>query len=148
MQKKILFSILTILIATVSFGQNIDSLKLNDTEVPNDYIKSNELLCKTIHAYSFYEQNDLFSFLGTVVKKDFQSFEKKGDKGSILYFQFDKDFDGQVFLNGLLYGNGNKPTKSESDEYFAKGNILIIWSFPLDSQIKMISKDKVTKLLH
>ncbi len=121
---------------------------LSDAEIPIGYKQSKELLCRTPHAYSFYEQTDLYSFLGNVVKKDFQSFDKKGDKGSILYFQFDKDFNGQDFLNGLLYGNGSKPTKSEPDEYFAKGTILIIWSFLIDSQIKKISKDKVTQLLH
>jgi hypothetical protein len=101
MRKKISLTILTIIIATLSFGQNIDSLKLNDAEIPGGYSKSNELLCKTPHAYSFYQQTDLYPFLGTVVKKDFQSFDKKRDKGSILYFQFDKDFDGQDFHNGL-----------------------------------------------
>jgi|SRR6185369_2277806 len=138
----------TLLIASISFGQIIDSLKLSSIEIPKGYSNSDKLICKTVHAQLFYEQTDLYSsILGTVVKKDFQSFESKGDKGSILYFEFDKDFQGESFLQGLLWGDENKPTKKEPDEYFIKGKFLVIWSFSLDSEIKKVSKDKVIKLL-
>ncbi len=128
-------------------AQNIDSLKLNDNEIPASYKKSDKLVCITPHSYSFYTSEELYSFLGKVVKKDFQSFEKKKDTGSILYFEFEKDFAGDGFLNGLLWGEGTKPTKSEPDDYYTKGKILIIWSLPMDSPLKKISKDKVMKLL-
>lgn len=137
------------LIASIfSFGQTIDSFKLTDSEIPKGYSKTDKLICKTVHAQSFYDQSDLYSpLVGTVVRKDFQSFEKKGDKGSILYFEFDKDFKGESFLQGLLWGKSGKQTKQEPDEYSIKGRFLVIWSFNLDSEIKKISKDKVTKLL-
>ncbi|HET7000743.1 MAG TPA: hypothetical protein VFI33_05530, partial [Puia sp.] len=129
-------------------AQSIDSLKLTDSEIPAGYTKSNELLCKTPHALSLYQQMDMYeSLLGKVEKKDFQSFAKKGDSGSILYFQFQNDFTGQGFLDGLFWGSDGKPSKSEPDEYFAKGNILVVWSFNFKSDLKSISKDKVEKIL-
>lgn len=134
--------------STSSFGQNIDSLKLNDTEIPSDYSRPTKIQCKTVHAESFYEQTDMYStFLGSIVKKDFQSFDKKGDKGAILYFEFDKEFTGEVFLDGLLWGQSGKPTKQKPDEYLAKGKFLIIWSFDFNSEIKKTSKAKVLQLL-
>ena len=148
MTKKLYLTALLALITILSFGQTVDSLKLSDNEIPTGYLKSNKMLCVTSHASSFYDQTDLYEmFLGKVIKKDFQSFEKKGDNGSILYFEFEKEFTAQAFLNGLLWGQDTKPTKSEPDEYYAKGKILVIWSFNLKSELKEISKSKVTKLL-
>lgn len=148
MSKKIALAFFLSFSVCLGFGQSIDSLKLTDTEIPAGYIKSEKLLCATVHANSFYTQADLFeSLVGKIVKKDFQSFEKKGDTGSILYFEFEKDFEARTFLNGLLWGKGSKPTKSEPDEYFAKGRILIIWSFNLKSELKQISKVKAMRVL-
>ncbi len=147
MFKAIYLSLYLLITIISSKGQSIDSLRLNDSEIPIGYAKSNELLCKTPHALSIYQQMDMFeSFLGKLEHKDFQSFEKKGDSGSILYFQFQKDFTGQGFLDGLLWGSDGKPSKSEPDEYFAKGNILVVWSFNLKSNLKSISKEKVERL--
>jgi hypothetical protein len=129
-------------------SQSIDSLKLTDTEIPAGYKKSDELLCKTPHSSSLYDQVNMYeSILGKVERKDFQSFDKKGDSGSILYFQFQKDFIAQAFLDGLFWGSDGKPSKSEPDEYFVKGNILVVWSFNLKSTLKSISQKKVQKLL-
>ena len=148
MTKKFLFTGVFTAIVSLAFGQTLDSLKLNDPELPQEYSKSNRLLCVTPHASSFYDQTDLYeSLLGKVRRKEFQSFEKKGDKGSILYFEFENDFTGQSFLNGLLWGQDTKPSKSKPDEYYAKGKFLILWSFNLKSELKQISKAKVTKLL-
>jgi hypothetical protein len=149
MTKKIIFTFLFSFIAGFSFGQTVDSLKLNETEIPAGYSTSDKLICVTPHASSFYNETDLYeTFLGKVTKKQFQSFEKNGEKGSILYFEFEKEFTGQGFIEGLLWGQHAKPTKFEPDEYYAKGNILIIWSFNLKSELKQISKTKVTRLLH
>jgi hypothetical protein len=148
MRKTYSLTLSLVIVSIISSGQNIDSLKLTDSEMPKDYSKSDKLICKTIHAQSFYEQSDIYSSMfGSIVKKDFQSFEKKGDKGSILYFEFEKDFTGGSFLKGLLWGEADKPSKKEPDEYFIKGKFLVIWSFSLDSEIKKNSKDKVIKLL-
>jgi len=147
LKKTFLLTCITIT-SVFAFGQNIDSLKLNDNEIPPAYSKPNELICITPHASSVYDQADLYStFLGKVTRKEYQSFSKKGDSGSILYFEFEKEFKGQGFLNGLLWGDETKPTKGEPDDYYTKGNILIIWSLNLNSDIKKISKAKVMALL-
>jgi hypothetical protein len=148
MIRRFLVAVLFTGITGIALGQPLDSLKLDDKEVPDGYSKSDELLCVTPHAYSFYTQTDLYeTFLGKLTKKEFQSFGKKGDKGSILYFEFEKEFKGQDFLNGLLWGGGTKPSMSEPDEYYSKGNILIVWSFNLKSELKEISRTKVMKHL-
>ena len=112
--------------------------------MPTGYSMLEKLICQTPHACSVYDQSEMFeSMLGKVVKKEFQSFSKQNDKGAILYFQFDKEFTGQNFLESLLWGDSQKPSTSEPDEYLAKGNILIIWSFKLKSEIKQVSMTKV-----
>ena len=61
------------------------------------YSKSDQLMCVTPHASSLYDQVDLYeSFFGKVTNKAFQSYYKKGDKGSILY----------SFEIGILYSGG------------------------------------------
>jgi hypothetical protein len=148
MKRIIIISLFLAIGGPMAFGQTIDSLKLTDAEIPAGYSKSDQLICVTPHGCSFYDQSDMYeSFIGKVVKKTFQSFSKKGDKGSILYLEFDEEFKGAGFLNGLLWGEETKPTKSEPDEYYAKGKVLVIWSFKLDSELKAISKAKVERLL-
>lgn len=136
------------LFSFISVAQDFDNLKLSESEIPAGYSRPAKILCKTVHSVLFYDQTDIYStFLGSVVKKDFQAFEKKGDKGSILYFEFDRDFTSEVFLEGLLWGDAGKPTKHKPDDYIVKGKFLIIWSFGLDSEIKKISKAKLTQYL-
>jgi hypothetical protein len=149
MMKIIFFGFLLAFASPVTFGQSMDSLKLSDSEVPSGYVKSDQIICVTPHGCSFYDQTEVFeSMLGKVVKKEFQSYDKKGDRGSILYLEFEKEFTGQPFLNGLLWGKEMKPTKAEPDEYYSKGKFLIIWSFNLKSELKPISKAKVARLLN
>lgn len=85
--------------------------------------------------------------LGKIVEKGHQSFEENKDKGTILYFIFDQDITDNAFIPGLLWGSTNKPTKAHPEEYIAKGNTLVVWSFDKDSTIKKLSKAKVTKAL-
>lgn len=143
---------LTILIFTTltfysTFGQRLDKLKLTDTEVPEKYKSTDKMLYKSIQAGTFYEQTDLYeSFIGKIKNKEFQSFESKDDKGAIYYYEFEGTFTQKGFLEGLLWG-GKKPSKAHPEEYFVKDNILVIWSFADKSELKKISKDKITTLL-
>jgi hypothetical protein len=143
---------LTILFfATLTFysvlGQGLDTLKLINTEVPEKYKPADKMLYKSIQAGTFYEQTDLYeNFIGKIKNKEFQSYESKDDKGAIYYYEFEKNFTQERFLEGLLWG-GKKPTKAHPEEYFVKDNILVIWSFVDKSELKKISKDKITTLL-
>ncbi len=104
------------------------------------------MLCKSVQAASFYEQTQIYaSILGAVKSKEYQSFEAKGDKGTILYLEYEKDFEGEAFLQGLLWGESDKPTKAHPEEYVVKGKYLIIWSFAPTSELKKISKEKVSQ---
>lgn len=141
---------LTFLLTTIfylTYGQGFENLKLKDTEVPVKYKQTEEMLYKSIQAGTFYEQTDLYgSLIGKVKNKTYQSYESKDDKGTIYYYEFEENFEGQDFLGGLLWG-GKKPTKAHPEEIFVNDNILIIWSFADKSELKKISKDKVTTLL-
>jgi hypothetical protein len=104
------------------------------------------MLCKSVQSASFYEQTDIYeNMLRTVKNKEYQSFESKGDKGTILYLEYEEDFAGEAFLQGLLWGESNKPTKAHPEEYLIKGKYLIIWSFAPNSGLKKLSKDKVVQ---
>ena len=144
-------SLAILILATLTFhstfGQGLDKLKLTDTEVPEKYKRTDEMLYKSIQAGTFYKQTDLYeSFIGKIKNKEFQSYESKDDNGAIYYYEFEEDFKQQGFLEGLLWG-GKKPTKAHPEEYFVKDNILVIWSFVDKSELKKISKDKILALL-
>jgi hypothetical protein len=145
--------LLTLLTFTFSltvqtYGQNIDSLQLNDKEIPENYSLTKDNNCISIQACTFYDDPGTYEMLiGKLRTKKFQSFDSKKDKGSIMYFEFEDGFKGDAFLGGLLWG-GDKPTKEHPEEYYSKGNFLIIWSFKKGSLITKISMDKIKAALH
>lgn len=148
MKRLFTLSLLWAIVTTSSFAQGIEYLKLNKEEVPEGYTSTDKVLCKSIQAALFYKRPELYSMmLGKVVEKGYQSFEKKGDKGTILYFVFDEDITDNAFIPGLLWGDADKPTKAHPEEYIAKGNTLVIWSFDKKSTLKKMSQEKVVKVL-
>jgi len=143
---KIAICIAIALFTLTARGQEIHKLKLTDAEIPAGYKASPKMLCKSVQAASFYAQTDLYeSMLGTVKNKAYQSFAFKGDKGTILYLEYEEDFAGEAFLQGLLWGESDKPTKAHPEEYLIQGRYLIIWSFAPDSRLKKVSKAKVVQ---
>jgi hypothetical protein len=141
------FCVFFFLISFSGFAQNLDSLKLSNTEIPVSYKTTGELLCKSIQAKILYDKPELYSsMMGDVKRKDFQSFKSDSDEGSILYIEYEKNIEGwDGFLSGLLWG-GNKPTKEHPEEYVIRNNILVIWSFQKKSIIKALSKAKVSSI--
>lgn len=136
-----------LLIAQSAFSQNLDTLKLSIEELPAGYKVSEEEWYKSIQAATFYKQVGIYkAFLGEVKNKTHQSYESKADKGTVYYFEFKDKFEGQSFLDGLLWG-GKKPSKEHPEEYLVKDNILIIWSFAQKSELKKKSKEKVNRIL-
>ena len=65
-----------------------------------------------------------------------------------MYFEFEKDFKGERFVKGLLWGQSDKPTKAHPEEFIVKGKILIIYSFKQESELKKLSQDKLKLLLN
>jgi hypothetical protein len=129
-----------------TYGQAFEKLKLADTEVPAKYKSSKKILYKSIQAINFYNDTDIYSFIGEVKSKDYQAFKSKDDEGTIFYFEFEEEFQGQGFIEALLWGD-KKASKEHPEEIFIKDNILIIWSFSENSELKKISKDKITAVL-
>ena len=135
------------LIIIKTSGQNIDSLQLADKEIPENYSLTKDNNCISIQACAFYDNPEIYGMLiGKIKSKRIQNFDNKKDKGSIMYFEFEDGFKGEGFLGGLLWG-GNKPTKEHPEEYYAKGNFLIIWSFKKGSLLSKTSKDKINLIL-
>ena len=132
------------IISCLTYGHGLEKLKLTEAEVPDKYKPTDKMLYKSIQAGTFYEQTDLYeSFIGKIKNKAYQSYKSKNDKGTIYYYEFEANFEGKGFLEGLLWG-GDKPTKAHPEEYFVKDNILVIWSFAEKSELKKISKNKIT----
>lgn len=149
MIKTFLLSLFLFSAADSLVAQQLDSLKLSPTEIPEGYQETSKREYKTPHAVSFYQQVELYeSFVGKLKKKDMQSFNKKGDKGTIFYFEFESDFEGAAFLDGLLWGQEGKATARKPEEYFAIGRFLVIWSFDLKSELKEVSRRKITTVLN
>ena len=145
-----LFTVAALLLLLASFKSldenralTLSALLLEESELPAGYSLNDKQLCKSVQAASFYKQVNMYeSFLGTVKEKKYQSFESKKDKGTILYFQFEEDFDQTAFLEGLLWG-GSKPSKAHPEEYLVKGDVLIIWSTDQKSELKKLSRSKI-----
>jgi len=147
MTKFLTILFITFLSTIESNGQSIDSLKLSDKEIPEGYSLTKENNCISIQACTFYENPEMYeALIGKLKSKQIQNFDNKKDKGSIMYFEFEDGFKGEGFLGPLLWG-GDKPTKEHPEEYYAKGNFLIIWSFKKGSVITKTSKDKIESIL-
>ena len=128
-------------------GQNIESLQLTDKEIPENYSLTNDNNCISIQACTFYDNPGMYGMLvGKLKAKRIQNFDNKKDKGAIMYFEFEDGFKGDSFLGALLWG-GDKPTKEHPEEYYAKGNFLLIWSFKKGSLITETSKDKILTII-
>ncbi|WP_426486035.1 hypothetical protein [Flavobacterium sp. 2] len=141
-------SALFLLLTTNLFSQTIADLKLKPKEIPKAYTFNDGNICITPQACTFYNDIETYSnIVGTVKSKAIQNFRSKGDRGSIMYFEFEHVFKGDRFLQGLLWGKDGQPTDEHPEEYVVKGKFLIIWSFRPDSVLKEKSEEKIEKLL-
>jgi hypothetical protein len=128
-------------------GQNIDSLQLTAKEIPENYSISSDNNCISIQARMLFDNPGIYQMIiGKVKNKLIQSFESKKESGCIIYFEFESEFKAKAFLEGLLWGE-SKPSKEHPEEYFSKGNFLVIWSFKKGSLIKKVSEEKINSLL-
>jgi len=149
MKKTIIAFTILFLISSNLFSQSLDKLKISSEELPKGYTLTEETQCQAIQACLFYKQTNVYSsFLGKVKSQDIQNFESKNDSGSIMYFEFEKDFEGEGFLKGLLWGQSDKPTKAHPEEIIIKGKILIVYSFKQESDLKKLSQAKIKQLLN
>lgn len=147
MTKYVTILSIVLILTNRSNGQSIDSLKLSDKEIPEGYALTKENNCISVQACTFYANPDMYgTLIGKLKSKEIQNFDSKKSKGSIMYFEFKDGFKGEGFLGALLWG-GNKPTKEHPEEYYAKGNFLIIWSFKKGSLVTMTSKNKIKGVL-
>ena len=144
-----LFTVFTfsLLLAIKTNAQSIDSLLLTSKEIPDGYSLTNTNNCISIQACTLYQDPEMYgALIGKLKAKRIQNFDSKKDKGAVMYFEFDGGFKGAGFLDGLLWG-ADKPTKEHPEEYYSKGNFLIIWSFKKGSVITKTSKEKIMAML-
>lgn len=141
-------SLLFLLLTANVFSQTLADLKLKPKEIPKNYTLNDGNICITPQACTFYNDIETYSnIVGTVKNKSIQSFRSKGDRGSIMYFEFEHVFKGDRFLQGLLWGKDGQPTDEHPEEYIAKGKFLIIWSLRSDSPLREKSETKIETLL-
>jgi hypothetical protein len=128
-------------------AQAFEKIKLSESEIPSGYLSTDEPQCISIQACTFYRNPEMYSALiGKLKSKDIQNFENKKDGGSIMYFEFEKDFEMESFLQGLFWGE-KKASANHPEQIFVKGKIVIVYSFPLESNLVEISKKKVATAL-
>lgn len=148
MKMTISLSVLFLLLTTNLFSQTIADLKLKAKEIPKSYALNDGNICITPQACTFYNDIETYAnIVGTVKSKAIQSFKSNGDRGSIMYFEFEHTFKGERFLQGLLWGKNGQPSDEHPEEYLAKGKFLIIWSFHPDSPVKEKSETKIDAIL-
>ncbi|WP_310380379.1 hypothetical protein [Flavobacterium sp.] len=148
MSKHSVFICLLFFSLTSLVAQNIEKLKLVDNEIPKEYTLTENDNAFSIQARLFYKNPDMYSMIiGKVKNKEVQNFQSSNDSGSIMYFEFEENFTVESFLKGLLWGQSKKPTNDHPEEFFVKGNLLIIWSFTKNSALKLLSKNKIESLL-
>ncbi|MCL2130856.1 MAG: hypothetical protein FWH36_00145 [Lentimicrobiaceae bacterium] len=151
MIRKFVAILSVVLLAAVKLnGQSIDDLddlKLSGNEIPQGYSLTDEDNCISIQVCIFYKNPEMYEMIiGKLKTKQIQNFDSENDKGSIMYFEFENDFEREDFLKGLLWG-GSKPSKEHPEEIYVKGKFLIIWSFQKNSEIVKKSKEKIKKIL-
>jgi len=148
MIKKFIAVLPLILLITVKLnGQSIDDLLLSETEIPAGYSLVDENNIISFQASLFYDKPEIYEkIIGKLKNKRIQNFDSEKDKGSIMYFEFENDFEREDFLKGLLWG-GSKPSKTHPEEIYSKGKILIIWSFHKNSEIAKASKKKIKEIV-
>ncbi|MFB9079488.1 hypothetical protein ACFFLS_06345 [Flavobacterium procerum] len=148
MKITITLSTLFLLFTTNLFSQTLADLKLKPKEIPKGYIASDGNICITPQVCTFYNDIETYSnIVGKVKSKAIQNFKRKGDSGSIMYFEFEHTFKGDRFLQGLLWGKDGQPTDEHPEEYIANGKFLIIWNLHADSLLKEKSEAKAANLL-
>ncbi|MEL1256084.1 hypothetical protein AAEO57_20000 [Flavobacterium sp. DGU38] len=148
MKMTISVSVLFLLLTTNLFSQTIADLKLKAKEIPKSYALNDGNICITPQACTFYNDIETYAnIVGIVKSKAIQSFKSNGDRGSIMYFEFEHTFKGERFLQGLLWGKNGQPSDEHPEEYLAKGKFLIIWSFHPDSPVKEKSETKIDAVL-
>ena len=144
MKKYLMLIICLVIYSTNMFSQKIEKMKLSELEIPKDYKLTEESRCKSIQASIFFKNPEMYEMIyGKIKSKEVQNFENETDSGSILYLEFEEKFESISFVKGLIWGKSDKPTSKNPEEIYVENNILIIWSFNKESELKKLSKAKV-----
>lgn len=125
-------------------AQNTEKIVLLENEIPKEYKITENNQCKSIQATLLFKTPEMYEMIyGKIKSKKVQNFENPKDSGSVLYVEFEKKFESESFIRGLIWGESKNPTKKNPEEIMVKNNILVIWSFDKNSRLKEISKKKV-----
>ncbi len=138
MNKIIPTLLLVVLCMGISQAQSkpLDQLQLKSFELPKGSELFNELKFQSSQAKLFYEKPELHEEqLGKLLDKRFQTISYKGETGSILYFEFDKDItNAKIFLETLMW-EANHPSATHPEAVIRRGHTLLILSFPYKSEV-------------
>jgi hypothetical protein len=144
---KTLYFFILLVVGLSCTAQTLDALKIQPNEIPVGFVATEEEHCISIQACTFYESPEIYEgFMGKLKQKAIQNFVNGKDSGCIMYFEFEKKFTMQSFLQGLLWG-GKKATTEHPEEIYINDKWLVIYSFPLKNELKEVSKAKVVAVL-
>lgn len=126
---------------------SVEDIKLRKNEIPKNYEFTNKLFTYSIQVRMFYDEPHLFGSSLSNISKQYQSIVGKKERGSILYFKFDKDFSNsdRERVKSNFYGPERRLSAHHPEEIYINNNILIIWAFRPNSEIKKISQEKVIR---
>ena len=139
MKKTLIIFLFAFTFISNGFSQSngIDFFEVKQNEISSEYKTYKKVKTQALQSKLLYESPEMYSYiLGELKEKRFQTFKYKGKKGSILYFEFDKEIKKRKgFIEGLLWG-GNNPSKAHPEKVITRGKIMIILSFPYKSKIE------------
>ena len=147
---KKLFYILIFFYSAFGFSQSslIDKYLIKSSEIPRDYKVLKVLECQSVEAQLFYKDSDEYSvILPEIIDKQFQSFQYKKVKGSILYFEFKKNPGLQTYFAESIIWGDTKPSEKNPENIIWKENLMIVLSFPLNSEIAIKLNEIITNKL-
>lgn len=138
------------------FSRKIDlkQIQLTQDELLSGYrfVPDMQAEPEMLYVINFYDGLIAYADrLGSVVQKSYQSVEGPGgDKGVIMYIEFDRPLDASTYtyLKKLFWGEKMTPSSLYSPEFFMSANHLVVWCLPMQSRIKEISQRKLFDLLN
>jgi|GEM_PF-3877932 len=117
---------------------SLQNLLLTKSDIGGKAILDKKLICKTFQVQVYYTNPEAYGMLlPPLQEKEIQSVEKGSERGSVMYFRYKENIEKyRGFFTGLFYGDSQGPSMEHPEEFIITGDIMIIFCFPRDSELK------------
>jgi hypothetical protein len=132
-----------------SYRSPFAGVMITANDVDEGAVFGERLLLKTFQILTYLEAPDAYaSIMPPPVAMEVQSIALGDDMGSIIYFKYGEDIgDKAGFLHGLFFGEHEPGSEEHPEEMFLEGDLMIILSYPLDSELKQRLKKRLLEKL-